>query len=346
MSTGFFIRAIRNKLSIALLTCLLVHPVVYSQMTVSIDQQYDCESTDVLVPVAVSNFVDVSAITLYIEIDTTVLHYEACLNPNSMLDGGMIMDSFSGTNGDHVITITWSRLTPVSIVSGKLFDLKLSYKGGTSALQFTNCEIALSDLSVAENVVYNNGSILPMEITGQPQNVSAKESDPVTFTISYHGATDLLWQHNSGNGWIGLSDNESFSGTHTNELIITNVPKDFDNHLFRCVISLTDCYLISDSAILLVTPLGISSNNEKQSVITVYPNPCSEKLNIMMNTSLRNTGIQLLNLLGESVYQSFSVDLNEGSLQSIYINDLQSGIYFLQLKNDHGVFYTVKILKQ
>jgi hypothetical protein len=326
---------------------LLVQPVVFGQLTVGIDTRYHCIQSEILVPVLVTDFDDVVSITFYIDVDTANLQYEALVNPNALLNGGILLDSFTSTNGNYVIGVTWTRFSPISITSGKLFDLKFMYKGESAVLHFSeDCEIALSDLSVVENVIYQDGIIQPMMIISNPQNQTVVENNPVKFSITQQGATAFQWQKNSGNGWNNLSESQGFSGYNTHELSMNNVPVEFDSHLFRCLVTLDDCTLTSDSAVLLVKPTGIFSGFDRSSVLTVYPVPCSDILNFVVNTSIRNARYQLVNLLGKTVYQSPVTDFDKGSVQAIFTGNLQPGFYFLQLIGENSLLSTVKVLKQ
>jgi hypothetical protein len=347
MNKGYIIQALRNRVSMMLIAFLLLQPVVYSQLSVGINDQFECKSTEILVPVLVSDFNNVVSITLYIEVDTTGLHYEAMVNPDIALEGGTLLESFSDTNGKNVITVTWTRFTPVSIASGSLFDLKFYYKGGSPAMNFSNdCEIVLSDLSIVENVIYTDGKIETLEILSQPQHQTVVENNPVKFSITQQGATAYQWQQNSGNGWNDLTDTQGFSGSDTSELMINSVPLDFDQHLFRCFVSLNDCFETSDSAVLLVSPLGIASGEAGMSGISVYPNPCNDKLNFVINTSAKCTSVELVSLLGKTVIYLPAFELQNGNVQSIFTGDLQPGIYFLQFNRENGLSATIKVLIQ
>jgi hypothetical protein len=282
---------------------------------------------------------------LNIEINTQELEFDTVVNRHVSINGGFYYNFIDLDGG--TIFVTWVPSTPVSISSGKLFDLKLVYKQGSATLNFSdNCEIALSDLTPVDNAIFNNGFVEPIEIINQPQDVTVIEDDPVTFTIIQNGATHYQWQFNPGNGWNNIADDLYYSGTESDELIINSVPLDFDNHLFRCIITLDNCPLTSDSAILLVSPLGINDNFGKKPVLNVYPNPCSDKLYYTINTPMNIISLELVNLLGKCVYETASIDLNEGRSGSIYSNDLKNGIYFLQLKRKDVVLNTVKIIKQ
>lgn len=328
-----------------MLAILLFQPVVYSQLTVSIDEQFRCENSEILVPVFVSDFINVGSLQLNIEINTQELEFDAVMNPHVSLSGGNLSSNID-LDGETIV-VTWWRTTPVSISSGKLFDLKLVYKQGSPTLNLSDdCEIALSDLTTVSNAIFNDGFVKPIEIVSQPQGLTVIEDDPVTFTIVQNGATTFQWQVNSGIGWNNLSDDMYYSGADTDELIINDVPLGFDNHMFRCIITLDNCSLTSDSAILLVSPLGINDSFGKKPVLNVYPNPCSDKLYYTINTPMNNISLELVNLLGKSVYNATNVELNDGRSGSIYTDDLQNGLYFLQLKRESVVLNTVKIIKQ
>lgn len=116
--------------------------------------------------------------------------------------------------------------------------------------------------------------------------------------------------------------------------------------MFRCVAIISDCSLASDEAVLLVTPLGISNRSAKTPGLKVYPNPFNDKLNYSLDSPSGSISLQLLNLLGKTVYHSQNFDFNKGSIGTIETNGLQPGLYFLQLIGDDAVLVTVKVLKQ
>jgi hypothetical protein len=347
MSKKFTIQAKRIKVSLALIAFLLLQPVVYSQLTVSIDQQLQCENTEILVPVLVSDFNDVNSFTLSIEINTQELEFITVVNKHANLSGGNLSAAFSNS-GDDVIVITWWRNSPVVITEGKLFDLKLHFKEGPAGLYFSDdCEIT-SGLTVIDDVVFNNGLIEPVviEILSQPQDQTVVEDENAQFSIEQTGAIAYQWQYSTGNGWSDLSEDAVYSGVLTSELSISNVPLDLNNYMFRCVVVINDCSLVSEEAVLLVNPLGINNRSGKTPGLNVYPNPFNDKLNYVLESPSGSIGLRMLNLLGKTVYQSLDIDYDRGSVGGILTNDLQPGLYFLQLLSDDAVLVTVKVLKQ
>jgi len=347
MSRKFTIQAKRIKVSLALIAFLLFQPVVYSQLTVNIDQQFQCENTEILVPLLVSDFNNVSSFTLYVEINTQELEFEAVVNKHANLNGGNLSANFSNS-GDDMIVITWWRNSPVTITDGKLCDLILHFKAGPADLTFSDdCEIS-SGITIIDDAVFNDGFIEPVaiEILSQPQDQTVKEDETAQFNIEQTGAIAYQWQYSTGNGWSNLSENSVFSGVMTSELTITNVPLDLNNYMFRCVVAINHCSLASDEAVLLVTPLGISNRSGKTPSIRVYPNPFNDKLNYALDSPSGNISLQLLNLLGKTVYHSQNIDFDKGLAGTIVTNDLRPGLYFLQLISDDAVLVTVKVLKQ
>ena len=341
------IQGLRKQAVLMLMAFLLVHPVVFSQLTVGIDDQYQCEKPGIYIPVRVSDFIDVSAITLHIEMDASGLVYDSLVHPNELLQGGVLMDSYSISNGKILLDITWQGFTPVSMTSGILFDLKVDFANGSPNISFTDdCEIALSDLSVVENAVFNDGSIQSLQITNQPQNQTVIENSSASFSITQLGATSFQWQKNSGESWENLTDTDGISGSASTELIIDHVPLDSDQTYYRCIVSLNDCSLVSDSAVLTVKAVGIETVSDQSSVLAVYPNPCDDKLNIVINASTINACLHLTDVTGKVVFQT-QLEMNNGSsVQSISTDQLYSGIYFLQLKSENKLFEVVKVVKQ
>ena len=74
---------------------------------------------------------------------------------------------------------------------------------------------------------------------------------------------------------------------------------------------------------------------EKNENFDIYPNPSSEEINIQAKNNDLISEISIFDKLGKLV-QSYS-NLNENTI-SIYRNNLVSGIYFLQVKTQSGLF--------
>ena len=73
--------------------------------------------------------------------------------------------------------------------------------------------------------------------------------------------------------------------------------------------------------------------------LNIYPNPVSDILNIVCAQS--DFTVEILNATGQIIYQS---NANNKYLK-IVLNEFAAGLYFIQIKNDTGIFKT-KIIKQ
>ncbi|MGD0037639.1 MAG: cohesin domain-containing protein, partial [Bacteroidota bacterium] len=118
----------------------------------------------VTMPINVSNFTNVGAITLKVTYDTSVVTYVGIANAPT----GVTFTVGSGTPG--VINLGWfdaTGSTPISITSGKLVDLNFTYKKGTSTIGFTAsaCDIANGSGASITGIVYTNGSLLSSTTT-------------------------------------------------------------------------------------------------------------------------------------------------------------------------------------
>jgi hypothetical protein len=345
MSKRKNIQAIWHRVTLMLIAVLL-QQLVYSQLTVSINQHHPCPETELLVPVLVEDFTDVSSFTLFIQYDIDVLEFIDLENPHDLLSGGNLLVNSSGSNGDHYLILTWTRLTPVTIESGKLVDLKCSYTDGFSYFTFRdNSEISIG-IEPYDDAVYENGSISPVAIVAQPQHQNATEGEQAEFSITLNNDATFQWQHDIGNGWTDLSDNAFFSGTNSTQLSVQNIPLDFDSKMFRCLVVLNDCQMISDSAVLTVTPLGIDRRLRNNHNLNVYPNPFSDKLHFTVKTPLNNYSVALVNLLGKDVHYAHANEQGSGGAHTLFTNELHPGLYFLQIRTGKQVLYTVKVMKQ
>lgn len=90
---------------------------------------------------------------------------------------------------------------------------------------------------------------------------------------------------------------------------------------------------------LLATPTYVSHfflENE----ISIYPNPFRENVYINLQQELLLKKIQMINTIGQVVYEA-----ENPTIMSFSVNDIPKGIYFLQLETDKGLIIK-KIIKE
>lgn len=89
-------------------------------------------------------------------------------------------------------------------------------------------------------------------------------------------------------------------------------------------------YLASGGDICVtIDNLGKKAKPNKQIQVSIFPNPANEWLIIQSNLEFINENVELINSAGQ-VVSSFKI---QGSIQKVFVGNLESGIYFVRLKN-------------
>jgi len=92
-------------------------------------------------------------------------------------------------------------------------------------------------------------------------------------------------------------------------------------------------FLVDDVSIITETATGVHSNYLVEG-ISVYPNPAVDKLNIVINAPLASDyEIILYNMLGQKIYSSIELDLQNGKIE-IPTSNLVKGTYQLLIRNE------------
>ena len=175
--------------------------VTYAQVTVRIPDLAVTGSGSVNIPIEVTNFNDVGAISLVINYDPSVLTFQGVPNP---LSGNFLANAANGQ-----IIVSWFGLTPLNIGNGTLIQLKCDYKGnGSSPLAFDKLKSEITNSSgaaITNANSFTNGSVflqssLPVNFSIPATNLTSTGADvniPVNVT-NYNniGATSLKISYN------------------------------------------------------------------------------------------------------------------------------------------------------
>ena len=327
---------------------VLMLPYAAGQHTVSIGNRAGCALSEVLVPVDVNKFNDVGTFTFYICIDTATVSFVAIENKHQALSTGNMESNLNFA--EQILTITWYAMSPANISSGKLFDMRVLLKESPALFSFSeDCEIALSDLSVLENVVYNNGSLIAFStIPVDPPTTTVEVGGTASFLLPLISGIDYQWQENIENEWINLSEDYYFTGVLTHELSILSVPIAFNNRFYRCLLSNEDCNEATGEALLHVTQVGIDKQKGKdqKSLLLVYPNPAGDQITYIICASVQHAELCLTDANGHIVLLEQIANLNSGEQQTLNLGKLTPGIYILQLLSENKIMDSVKIVKK
>lgn len=146
-----------KKITILLFVFLTVVRFSVGQTpTVSIDD-HTAVPGSVTIPVEFTDFVNIGAITLYIEYDQNVASYVS-YNPGAI--SNVIISTWqSGSN--YILGISWTDVAGLTSTGGTLIELVFNYTSGTTALNFqNNCELGNLQGDVVA-ALYSDGSISP-----------------------------------------------------------------------------------------------------------------------------------------------------------------------------------------
>ena len=133
----------------------------------------------ITVPVQVSGFQTVGAITLFLTYDAAVLTFQSA---QAMAIPGMEVNSFV-QEGVGTVAMSWSAASGSNLPNGTLVQYLFQYNGGSSPLSFdpAYCEVAAlvgGDIQVLD-LVLEDGSVQPENSTTTGPDRSAKEEPRV-----------------------------------------------------------------------------------------------------------------------------------------------------------------------
>ncbi|MBE0663944.1 MAG: T9SS type A sorting domain-containing protein [Bacteroidales bacterium] len=147
-------------LSILLLAVVLFNSAV--AQSVALPDQYGTAGTQVVIPVMVQDFANISAITLDFTYNPAILQYQSFQNPH--LFGGFVVNA-QNMGSVNWLSLTWNDLTNnpmgINIPDGVLINIVFNYTGNESDLNFivNNCTALKMPAYNEVQLVTTDGSI-------------------------------------------------------------------------------------------------------------------------------------------------------------------------------------------
>lgn len=136
--------------------------------TASLPTLQGIPGTNIVVPITVTNFNGIGAITMKIKFAKGVLNFISVTNK---------FPGFTPTIGstDTTVSLAWSSLSPITISNGTLADLNFHYNGTTTALNFFSCAITAFGIPpINISVTYTNGSVSPNQNLANQAQIGTK----------------------------------------------------------------------------------------------------------------------------------------------------------------------------
>lgn len=204
-------------------------------------------------------------------------------------------------------------------------------------------------------------------ITQNPESVFSTSNSTVQFnTNSNIQSINYIWQVNVCDlGWMNIPENDTYQGTESNSLNISNTSISNDNMKLRVIGFNNDCYDTSEVAIinildtcsftiydtvtisttdtLIINRDYLTVNNiQKSNTIKVYPNPSKDVINIsFIEGDYLNYSLSFINSIGQLVFESeVSEMINTFNIDQIG----QKGSYSILFYDENHVLFETKHL--
>ena len=239
---------------------------------------------EILVPVNVTNFNSVGAVSLVLNFDSSVLTFLGYQNLHATMAAGQLVVNAAGNS----VYIIWVSSSGATIGSGTMMNLRFDAVPGTSNLTWDtqtpgNCEYTHTNGTTIPATFVNGSATIqqPPVITSQPGNRSVLVGQSTSFPVTANG-TNITYKWylstNGGANWSLINNGGNYSGATSPTLSVTNIPLSFNNYLYRCEISGTcSPVAVTTNALLTVTKPLITSFDA--------PNVCPGSILIPVLTS-------------------------------------------------------------
>ncbi len=198
-----------------------------------------CEGAAVVIPITVTGFITVKAITLRLDYDPTQLVYVSYSGLNSSLSGASV-NSVNISSNLSKILIVWSDVNSLTLPDGaKLLDLNFTLTTGSPAVSFNNtansggeCEYAdetgaaMNDIPTSTfyfNATVTNHSVAAAGTITGSTTLCAGTSNVAYSVPAIANATDYIWNLPTGGSIISGGNTNSIVVNYSNSAISGNV---------------------------------------------------------------------------------------------------------------------------
>lgn len=167
-------------------------------------------------------------------------------------------------------------------------------------------------------------------LLSSPKDQTIKEGEKTLFAIRNEDPdATFQWQILSGNAFMNLLDNQQFIGVRNDTLFILNTSRADSGSVFRCLANSHGCMDTSKIATLRVNADQLNSVSEEHiSRCSIYPNPVSDKLQII--GIIDDKEYRIMNVLGKEILRGI-VPI-DGMIE---VSILPRGFYILHIGLNH-----------
>lgn len=244
-------------------------------------------------------------------------------------------------------------------------DYKFGY-GLVDAFRAAETLLNVNENSILGNEILNNGEVRNFQVTSngeEPLKVSIAWLDPAGTPLPQvllndrtpMLVNDLDLRVTDGNDtyfpWRLNPDNPSAAATQEDNTVDNLEQVWIENPAAgqQYTITVSSKGTLTNGSqnfALVVTGVNapLSTNDvDMNNIVSVYPNPVSDNLNIQTNEKLNNAEVKIFNQMGQIVYGN-KFDAVSG-VQNIDLKSYPAGIYMVYIKSEKGTI-TKKIIKK
>lgn len=306
-----------------LLVCLfMLANTVAAQPGLRILPAAGCVGENVEFTLEVSNFNDIEAFSLYIQVDPDELAFQQ-LTTDVALDGnGTLLYNYQ-TAPLHQLSISWVAGQTLNLNNQALLRLNFVALDNQATLHFSeSCELVGSDLIAIEQVNYTDGALTDWsDMLPSPADTSVSAQQGFNLQLPEIAGVSYHWQQLINGSWQLLQNSSQYSGVNTARLHGQNLSLGEMN--YRAQLQLGSCTAISHPAKVVFTPLGLEAQYSADSGIRLYPNPGSGRVYLAFDKNYEALGIRVINISGQLIYETKFSNVYAGSSREIQTDKLK-----------------------
>ena len=238
-------------------------------------------------------------------------------------------ESFWGCDSIVTLNLTINKSSEVNI-SVSVCDSFITPTGKTYYTSGTFVDTLINHLGCDSFLIYKLDVVkTDAIITQQPKDANHYVGETAKFSVKSDNYPKAFyqWQSDQGFGFQDLSNASQFSDVNTNTVSISDVRLTNDKQKFRCVIFEKDCSDTTNEVTLYVTD-NVSVNNLINSdLVSVYPIPFNDELNIKISSLLVGSAYRLFDIRGAIIKSGiFNKETNR-----INLSNICKGTYYLDV---------------
>ena len=301
------------------------------------------DTTAISVPVTVNNFTGITALSLRLDYDPTVMTYTG-FTPGTPVLSGLTVNNFAVSPTLSRIMIFWSGAAPQTIpAGGTMTNLLFNYKTGTSALTWNNdsgggtdCEFAdVSGEAMLDNPTYSY--YMDGQVTGIPVQVSVTDITVGNGENLCVNAKQLITVAGNGTTFDVYSGGMATFAAGQKISMFTGTKIHAGGYLHAYIATNRNFCGFSPST-------GPGFDNPGQTSVpeitgnlkfSIFPNPASDRVTLQFSSAIQNGSgiVSIYNLLGKEVLHM--VVVMKESL-TVSLKDLPEGLYIVRVVQGFG----------